>query len=723
MDSVERNYRIEGLNCAECAAKIERGATGIPGVSACDISLLTESVRIKTLPESSEETTLRQLRDLADRIEPGTRIHEVPQVTAAVAPTMTQQVTTPVAEDGGLKTLRRQIYAGAVIFVLAELAQRLLRLPFAWVTAIFIVAYAILGTPVLLKAGKNILRGKVFDENFLMSLATVGAFFIGSPEEAFAVMLFYQVGEAFQMSALHRSQKSVRELLALRPDYANRKTADGIEVVHPDVIIPGEIIIVRPGERVPLDGQIVAGEAMLDTSALTGESLPRDVQIGDSVNSGTVNMDGVLEIRVTSSFGESTASKMVALVTEAAARKSKTETVITRFARIYTPVVVISALLLFLVPVIFFAGDPREWMYRALSFLVISCPCALVLSVPLGYFAGIGAAGRSGIFVKGGGVFDALSTIRTVVLDKTGTLTDGTFSVTNVSPVPGISEEDLLRTAVTAERFSDHPIAVSVLAEGQKREVKHLEIEPSLYKEIAGRGIRVDAPEGMILAGNARLLEEQGVEIPKDQAEGGTLLYIAQAGRFVGSLLLTDLPKTGAREALAEMHSLGVNRLIMLTGDRSAPASATARELGIDVVHAELLPAEKLEKLEEVLSGARKGETVLFAGDGINDAAVLARADVGAAIGLKASGAAVEAADLVVMKEDIRALPLAIRIAKRTQIIIRQSIVLSLVVKGVILVAAALGYSNLWLAVFADVGVTLLAVLNSLRAGRSRQLR
>jgi len=631
--------------------------------------------------------------------------------------------TKAVADDGGLTLLRRRIFVGLMIFVLAEIAERVINLPFAWVTGIFIVAYAVLGTPVLVKAGKNMIRGKVFDENFLMSLATIGAFFIGSPEEAVAVMMFYQVGEAFQMSALHRSQKSVRELLALRPDYANRKTADGIETVHPDVIIPGEHIIVRPGERVPLDGQIVAGEAMLDTSALTGESMPREVQIGDPVYSGTVNLDGVLEIAVTSTFGESTASKMVALVTEAAARKSKTETVITRFARIYTPVVVVSALLLFLVPVIFFAGEPREWLYRSLSFLVISCPCALVLSVPLGYFAGIGAAGRSGIFVKGGGVFDALATVRTAVLDKTGTLTDGTFSVAIVQPAPGVSEEELLRTAVTAEHFSDHPIAVSVLAEGQRREVTASDIEPALYKELAGRGIRVDAPAGTILAGNARLLAENGVDIPEEPAQVGTLLYIAEGGRLLGNLLLIDRPKVGAREALEEMRSLGVGKFVMLTGDRSAQARATAKELGIDEVHAELLPAEKLEMLEEIFSSAKKGETVLFAGDGINDAAVLARADVGAAIGVKASGAAVEAADLVVMKEDIRALPHAIRIAKRTQIIIRQSIVLSLVVKGVILVAAALGYSNLWLAVFADVGVTLLAVLNSLRAGRSKRIR
>ncbi len=718
MNKEDITLRIDGLKCSECAAKIERSVGMIPGVISCEISLVLSSMKIKLQTESLTDETIGQIQSIADRIEPGTKVRR----SEASEDVFEEQASEGESVEDGVRELSRlrvRIFAGAAVFVAALLLVHVFRVPENVALWVFIVSYLILGLSVLVKAITNLFRGRIFDENFLMSVATVGAFFINSPEEAVAVMLFYQVGEAFQISALYRSKKSVRELLSLRPDSANLKTENGPVRVSPARVHVGDIIVIKPGERVPLDAVVLSGSAMLDTSALTGESLPREAGPGDALLSGTVNLDGVLEAQTTAVFSESTASKMIALVTDAASRKSKRETVISRFARIYTPVVVLSATLLVLIPVVFFGGTFSEWMYRALSFLVISCPCALVLSVPLGYFGGIGAAGKKGIFVKGGSVLDTLAAADTVVFDKTGTLTEGRFFITKLLPAKTVSEDELVRKAVTAERYSDHPAALSVLREGKTREIPADEIGPSLYREIAGRGVRVDIPNGTLILGNRKLMMESGIENLPALEETGTILYVAENTRYLGALILGDIPRTGAAEAISQLRAQGIKRILMMTGDHPAAAAEVASGIGISEYTAELLPQQKLEELEKLFekrSGEKQG-TVLFAGDGINDAPVLARADVGIAMGRNASGAAVEAADLVIMTEDIHALPTAIAIAKKTRRIVAQSIWISLVVKAAILILAAFGATNLWLAVFADVGVTLVAVLNALRAG------
>ena len=718
MKQSEQVLRIEGLKCAECAAKIERGVAALPGIYSCEISLVLSSMTIKLASDSLEMETMSRIREMADTIEPGTRVTELPVSEELAAVNSDEEK----AADGikELSDLRLRIYAGGAIFVVALLLLHVFSVPEPVVLGIFILSYLILGLSVLIKAVKNLLHGRIFDENFLMSVATVGAFFINSPEEAVAVMLFYQVGEAFQLSALYRSKKSVRELLALRPDIANIKTDNGIITVSPSRVRVGDIIVVKPGERVPLDALVISGNAMLDTSAITGEFKPREAGRGDTLLSGSVNLDGVLEARTTAVFSESTASKMIALVTEAASRKSKSETIISRFARIYTPIVVISAALLVLIPVAFFGGNLTEWLYRALSFLVISCPCALVLSVPLGYFGGIGAAGKKGIFVKGGSVLDTLAAADTVVFDKTGTLTEGSFSVTKILPAENLTMEYILQKAVTAEKYSDHPAALSVLAEGALKGIVADVIEPSLYREIAGRGVHVDSPNGTLLLGNRKLMTENGISGVPELEETGTILYVAEERNYLGALILSDAPKKGAAEAIARLRTYGVKRILMLTGDHPLAAGEVATSLGIEEFFAELLPQQKLEQLEKLftMKNAKKQGSILFVGDGINDAPVLARADAGIAMGKNASGAAVEASDLVIMTEDIEALPTALAIARKTRRIVAQSIWISLVVKAVILILAAFGMTNLWLAVFADVGVTLIAVMNALRAGR-----
>jgi Cd2+/Zn2+-exporting ATPase len=719
MQQVEEILRINGLRCSECAGKIERRVGMIPGVLSCEISLVLSSMKIRLKSELLTDETIGQIQSIADQIEPGTKVSRQ-NVPEEFFEDRSAEGETPGDGIRELSRLRTRIFAGAFFFISALLFVHVFHVPEYVSLGVFVVSYLILGISVLVKAITNLTHGRIFDENFLMSVATIGAFFINSPEEAVAVMLFYQVGEAFQMSALYRSKKSVRELLSLRPDSANLKTEKGTVSVSPARVQVGDVIVIKPGERVPLDAVVLSGNAMMDTSALTGESVPREAGPGDTLLSGVINLDGVLEAQTTAIFSESTASKMIALVTEAASRKSKSETIISRFARIYTPVVVISAVLLVLIPVVFFRGSLSEWLYRSLSFLVISCPCALVLSVPLGYFGGIGAAGKNGVFVKGGSVLDSLAAADTIVFDKTGTLTEGRFSVTKLVPAETVSEDELLKKAVTAERYSDHPAAQAVLREAMIRKIPADDIEPSKYREIAGRGVRVDDPAGVLVLGNRKLMMESGIERLPVLKETGTILYAAEGTRYLGALVLSDTPRAGAAEAISQLRTLGVKRILMLTGDHSAAAGEVASGIGIDEYAAELLPEQKLEELEKLFKNRRdtKQGTILFAGDGINDAPVLARADAGIAMGLNASGAAVEAADLVIMKEDIHALPTAVAIAKKTRRIVAQSIWISLAVKSVILIMAAFGMTNLWLAVFADVGVTLIAVMNALRAGR-----
>lgn len=576
--------------------------------------------------------------------------------------------------------------------------------------ALFLLPYLLIGWDVLKEAGGNILRGQVFDENFLMSIATIGAFAIGDYPEAVVVMLLYQVGELFQSYAVGKSRKSIADLMDIRPDYANLEKDGQIVRVEPDAVNPGDIVVVKPGERIPLDGTVVEGRSSINTAALTGESLPRDVREGLEVLSGCVNQDGVLRIRVDKAFGESTVQRILEMVENASDKKAETENFITRFARVYTPAVVGAAVLLAVVPPLF-VGGWGEWLERALTFLVISCPCALVISVPMSFFGGIGGASRAGILVKGGNYLEALAKVDTLVCDKTGTLTEGSFSVTAVHPQQ-ISEPQLLEYAAMAEAFSGHPIAVSLRA-AHGKPIDQLRIKD--VSELSGLGVQAEIDGKQILLGNGKLMDTRGIEWHECHLHG-TEVHLAVDGEYAGHVLISDRTKPGAKEAVEAMRGEGVRRIVMLTGDTEQVARSVAGELGIDEVRANLLPEDKVDALEAILSdGARQGK-VAFVGDGINDAPVLTRADLGIAMGALGSDAAIEAADVVLMDDKLMSIPRAMRIAKKTVRIANQNIVFALSVKGVVLLMGALGLANMWVAVFADVGVSILAILNAMRA-------
>ena len=562
----------------------------------------------------------------------------------------------------------------------------------------------------LLRAVRNILRGQIFDENFLMTVASVGALLMGDYAEGAAVMLLYQVGEWFQDKAVDKSRASIAGLMDIRPDYANLLEADGqVRTVDPEEVAVGDTILIKPGEKVPLDGVVLSGSSSLNTVALTGEALPRDVQAGDSVVSGCVNLSGLLTVRVSSVYGESTVAKILDLVENSGQAKASTERFITRFARVYTPLVCLAALLLAVIPSLF-DGQWLEWIRRALTFLVISCPCALVISVPLTFFSGIGAASRKGILVKGANHLEALADLSAVVFDKTGTLTRGVFSVTAVHPAQG-SEDALLETAALAESWSDHPISKSLQAAwGKPLDPKRV----SDAEELAGHGVKALVDGRTIHAGNERLMATLGLTVPPCQVQG-TVVHVARDGQYLGHIVISDEVKPTSAQAMADLKAAGVQRLIMLTGDRQAVAEDIAARLGLTEVHAQLLPEDKVSRMEGILGGGGK---VAFCGDGINDAPVLRRADLGIAMGAMGSDAAIEAADVVLMDDDPVKLPLAIRIARRTMRIARENIVFALGVKAIVLLMGALGHATMWLAVFADVGVAMLAILNAMRAMR-----
>ncbi len=580
---------------------------------------------------------------------------------------------------------------------------------------IFFVPYAIIGYDIIIKAVKNIAHGHIFDENFLMLVATVAAFCIGEYSEAVAVMLFYQVGELFQSYAVGKSRKSITDLMDIVPEYANVEYDSEVEQVDPDDVEVGDTIIIKPGERIPLDGIITEGETMIDTAALTGESVPRRAAVGDEVISGCINGGGTVKVEVTKAFEDSTVTRILELVENAGSKKAHVENFITRFAKIYTPVVTIAAVILAVVPP-FFDGNWGEWIARACTFLVISCPCALVISVPLGFFGGIGAASRSGILVKGGNYLEAVSSLTTVVFDKTGTLTKGEFKVSKVQAV-NCSEEELLETAALAECFSNHPIAVSI-REAYGKPVSSQRVSNS--GETAGHGISVEIDGKRVLLGNHKLMNENGIEA-EELACAGTVVYAAANGTYLGAIVISDGIKDGSEDAIKELKAAGVQRTVMLTGDRKAEADAVSAKLGLDEHHSELLPADKVGIVEKLLAERKKTDRLAFVGDGINDAPVLARADVGIAMGSMGSDAAIEAADVVIMDDDLRKIPTVMRIASKTMRIVRENIVFALGVKLVVLILGALGIANMWLAVFADVGVAVIAILNSMRTLRKAQ--
>ena len=605
------------------------------------------------------------------------------------------------------------IIAAAAVFTVAFLMQSTGTGRFL----IFLAAYLIAGGEILWKAVKNILRGEIFDENFLMGIATLGAMAIGEYPEAVMVMILYRIGEYFQGLAVKKSRKSITDLMDIRPDHANVEENGIILTKSPEKVKINDRIIVKAGEKIPLDGEIIEGKAIIDTSALTGESIPREAQKGDTVLSGCINTNGLIKIRVTKEFTDSTVSKILELVEHASSKKAKAENFITKFAHYYTPVVVFGALLLATIPPVLTGTAFNIWIERALTFLVISCPCALVISVPLSFFAGIGGASKCGILIKGSSYLELLSKPDSVVFDKTGTLTKGSFKVTKINPQDGITREELLELTAAAENFSNHPIAISI------KNAYGKEINPTAITDVvedAGNGVSANINGIRVLAGNAKLMGKYNINF-KQSNESGTIIYTAKNNEFIGYIVISDEIKPDSTDAVKELKKL-VNNIVMLTGDSENTARHIAAKLGIEKYYSELLPADKVAKIEEIIQAKAKNKSVIFTGDGINDAPVLARADIGIAMGGLGSDAAIEASDVVIMDDKPSKIPAAVKIAQKTMLIVRQNIIFAIGVKVLFLMLGAFGYMTMWGAVFADVGVTLLAVLNSLRALKSPQI-
>lgn len=602
-----------------------------------------------------------------------------------------------------------RIIIGAAVLATAVL----LNLNNEWLQiALFIISYIIVGGDVVKRAVKNIFKGQVFDENFLMSIATIGAFFIGEYPEGVAVMLFYQVGELFQSYAVGKSRKSIASLMDIRPDYANVKKGDELVKVDPDEVQIGDIIVIKAGEKIPLDGKVIEGSSMIDTSALTGESVPREVEVGSDILSGCININGVITAEVTKEFGESTVSKILDLVENASSKKSNSEQFITKFARYYTPVVVIIAVFLAIIPPLVIDGATfSDWIYRALAFLVVSCPCALVISIPLSFFGGIGGASKKGVLVKGSNYLEALAETEIIVFDKTGTLTKGVFNVQEIHP-EGVSKEELLELTAHAESYSNHPISLS-LKRAYSKEIDNGRI--SDVEEISGHGVIATVDGKKVMAGNIKLMKMMDIPYFKGELIG-TIVHVAVNNKYIGYIVIADEVKEDSAQAIKELKAANIKQTVMLTGDNKSIGSKVAKELGLDKVYAELLPADKVEKLEELFSKKSKKGKLAFVGDGINDAPVLARADIGIAMGGLGSDAAIEAADVVIMTDEPSKIATAMKISKKTLKIAHQNIVFAIGIKIIVLILSAFGITTMWAAIFADVGVTIIAVLNAFRA-------
>lgn len=602
-----------------------------------------------------------------------------------------------------------RIIIGAAVLATAVL----LSLNNEWLQiALFIISYIIVGGDVVKRAVKNIFKGQVFDENFLMSIATIGAFFIGEYPEGVAVMLFYQVGELFQSYAVGKSRKSIASLMDIRPDYANVKKGDELVKVDPDEVQIGDIIVIKAGEKIPLDGKVIEGSSMIDTSALTGESVPREVEVGSDILSGCININGVITAEVTKEFGESTVSKILDLVENASSKKSNSEQFITKFARYYTPVVVIIAVFLAIIPPLVIDGATfSDWIYRALAFLVVSCPCALVISIPLSFFGGIGGASKKGVLVKGSNYLEALAETEIVVFDKTGTLTKGVFNVQEIHP-EGVSKEELLELTAHAESYSNHPISLS-LKRAYSKEIDNGRI--SDVEEISGHGVIATVDGKKVMAGNIKLMKMMDIPYFKGELIG-TIVHVAVNNKYIGYIVIADEVKEDSAQAIKELKAANIKQTVMLTGDNKSIGSKVAKELGLDKVYAELLPADKVEKLEELFSQKSKKGKLTFVGDGINDAPVLARADIGIAMGGLGSDAAIEAANVVIMTDEPSKIATTMKISKKTLKIAHQNIVFAIGIKIIVLILSAFGITTMWAAIFADVGVTIIAVLNAFRA-------
>ena len=693
---LKKELILEGLNCANCALKIENEVKKIDKIEDITLNFVSKKLSFNIKDSKEEESILNDITSIIKRIEPDVNIKELNKVTLE-----------PKEEKDEIKGEILKIAIGVVFFLFALIFKK----SFSVSLALYIVSYLLIGGEVLIKAVKNIKNGQIFDENFLMAIATIGAFSIKQFPEAVSVMLFYQIGELFQDMAVDRSRKSILSLMDIRPDYANIKLGEDIKKVSPSEVHVGDIIVVKAGEKIPLDGVVIEGRSMVDTLALTGESIPREVEEKDEVLSGFINKNGLLTIKVTKELQESTVSKIMDLVENASNKKASTENFITKFAKIYTPIVVLTAAIIAVLPPII-NGEPfYKWLYRALIFLVVSCPCALVISIPLGFFGGIGGASKKGILVKGGNYLEALNNVDTVVFDKTGTLTKGVFEVTKIKGTKDIKEEELLKYAAYGEYYSNHPIAQSVV-KAYKGEIDKELIKN--YEEVWGKGTIADVNEQKIFLGNNKLMKEHHIDY-EEVEDIGTVLYVAINKKYAGYMVISDEIKEDSKKAISNLKEIGIKETVMLTGDSSFIANKIGSELNIDKVYGGLLPQEKVEKLEEIEKSKSKKGKVLFVGDGINDAPVLKRADIGVAMGGLGSDAAIEAADVVIMTDEPSKIFTAIKIAKKTRKIVWENIGFAIAVKVLVLVLGAFGIATMWEAVFADVGVALLATLNSTR--------
>ena len=702
-------FMLNGLDCANCAAKIETEIKNIEGIKFASVDYVSKRLTWEAESNTNVPMLVEKIESIVKKIEPDVKIALVEN------PSKSEIEEKDDDDEEGHKKEIVELVIGGTLFVVGLIFkfQNWLEL------TIFLISYIIVGRKVVLSAIKGIVRGQVFSEHFLMSVATIGAFFVGEYPEGVAVMLFYLVGELFEDMAVDNSRKSISELMDIRPDYANLQVGEELKKVSPDEVNIGNKIVVKPGEKIPLDGKVIEGTSMVDTAALTGESVPRELKPGSDALSGFVNKNGVLTIEVTKGFGESTVSKILDLVQNASNKKAPTEKFITKFARYYTPVVVFGALALAIIPPLVIPGASfSDWIYRGLVFLVVSCPCALVLSIPLGFLGGIGGASKKGILVKGGNYLEALNNVEAVVFDKTGTLTKGVFKVTKAISENGYTEDELIKYAAYAESYSNHPIALSIIA-AYHAEIDKYKIEN--YQEIAGHGIKVNVNGKEVLVGNTKLMISENIQYT-DVDTLGTVVHVAIDKKYAGSIIISDEVKEDSAKTIKELKALGVRKTVMLTGDLKKVADNIGKELGLDKVYSELLPADKVEKVESLEAQKSHKGKIVFVGDGINDAPVLARADIGIAMGGLGSDAAIEAADVVIMTDEPHKVASAIKIAKRTRNIVSQNIVFALGVKAIFLVLGALGLASMWAAVFADMGVALIAVVNAMRALNTKKI-
>ena len=702
-ECIKKEIILGGLNCAHCAEVIGQKVSNLNEIESSDLNFINKKLTLLIKKDEDSNQVIEKVTKIINDTEPGLDINIVENSKQA------KESEEKNDNDSSKKDLLKLI-VGFGIYAVA-IYQSTIGIESKLMNLLLIISYLVVGGGVIKKALKNMTKGRIFDENFLMLIATVGALAIGEVEEAVAVMLFYQLGEYLQGVAVGKSRKSIASLMNIRPDSANLKINNEIKIVSPENVKIGDVIVVKPGEKVPLDGVIIDGTSMVDTSAITGESVLREISTGDDILSGFINKNSLLTVKVTKEYGESTVSKILDLVENASSQKSKTENFISKFSRYYTPIVVSLAVAIAIIPPIVIQGTEfKEWLYRGLLFLVVSCPCALVLSIPLSFFSGIGYASKNGILIKGSNYLEALKDVDTVVFDKTGTLTKGVFNVTNINAVD-ISKEELLEYAAIAEVNSNHPIAKSIInAYGKNVDLNCIKS----YEEIAAHGIMVQYNNDNILAGNEKLMKSNNI-LYNEAKEVGTVVYVAVNGIYKGYLVISDEVKEDSKEAIKNLKDIGIKEVVMLTGDNKDVANKVATDLGIDTVYSSLLPNEKVEKVEKIYEGRNEKEKVAFVGDGINDAPVLARVDVGIAMGALGSDAAIEAADVVLMTDEPNKIYKAIEISKKTNKIVWQNIIFALGVKIVVMILGAGGMATMWEAIFADVGVALIAVLNAMR--------